>query len=332
MRNFEKEILLYDLKKEEDLLKALKLIYEQASDDTKFKLKELLQDEELPSKIYQRKYQRSILQQLDEILQNLNKEQYKKIEDYLKGCYEDGFISAQYMLQKQGVPIVMPIVQKQVVKALKTDSKISEGLYRHMGKDVTKLKKRIAAELSRGIATNSTYSQIALSLDSATRIGLNKAMRIVRTEGGRIQSEAAYESMTGAKSMGADVKKRWDASLDKRTRESHARVDGEIRELEEPFSNGLMFPQDPAGAAEEVINCRCALLQKSGWLLDEEETRYLGNAEEMSDEQLKPIADKLHIPVDELRKYSKQIIPVKAKDYADFKRQYEKIWNYKAEI
>lgn len=329
MRNFEKEILLYDLKKEEDLLKALKAIYRQASDDTKLKVKVLLQDEGLPSKIYQRKYQQALLEQLADILQKLDKEQYKKVSEYLEGCYHDGFISAQYMLQKQGVPIVIPIVQKHVVKALKTDSKISEGLYRKMGHDVAQLKKRIAAEISRGIATNSSYSWIARNLDSAANVGFNNAMRIVRTEGGRIQSEATFEAMNEAKKMGAEVAKRWDAALDSRTRESHARVDGEIRELDEPFSNGLMYPRDPAGRAEEVINCRCALLQKARWLLDENETKYFGDAGKMTEEQLQPIAEKLHISTDELRKYSRQIIPVKAKNYEDFRNQYEQIWNYK---
>ena len=64
---------------------------------------------------------------------------------------------------------------------------------------------------------------------------------------------------------GADVVKQWDATLDGLTRESHVAVDGEIRELDEPFSNGLMFPGDPSGGAAEVINCRCAYLQRARW-------------------------------------------------------------------
>ena len=78
-----------------------------------------------------------------------------------------------------------------------------------------------------------------------------------------------------AKDMGADVVKQWDSTLDTRTRESHQAVDGEIRELDKPFSNGLMFPGDPDGAAAEVINCRCALLQRARWALDEDELETL---------------------------------------------------------
>lgn len=32
-----------------------------------------------------------------------------------------------------------------------------------------------------------------------------------------------------------------------------------------------MFPSDPKGSAGEVINCRCALLQRARWSLDDDE-------------------------------------------------------------
>jgi hypothetical protein len=78
-----------------------------------------------------------------------------------------------------------------------------------------------------------------------------------------------------AQEKGCDVLKQWDATLDGNTRESHSQVDGEIRELDKPFSNGLMFPGDPSGEAAEVINCRCALLQRASWELDEDELEEL---------------------------------------------------------
>lgn len=73
----------------------------------------------------------------------------------------------------------------------------------------------------------------------------------------------------------ARIVKQWDAALDARTRSSHARVDGEIRENNEKFSNGLLYPGDPSGSAAEVINCRCALLQRAKWALDEDELKTL---------------------------------------------------------
>lgn len=74
---------------------------------------------------------------------------------------------------------------------------------------------------------------------------------------------------------GADVLKQWDATLDGRTRDSHRHVDGEIRELDEKFSNGLMFPGDPNGSAAEVVNCRCTSNTRARWALGEEELQTL---------------------------------------------------------
>ena len=48
-----------------------------------------------------------------------------------------------------------------------------------------------------------------------------------------------------------------------------------MQNFDKKFSNGLMFPGDPAGGAAEVCNCRCALLQRARWALDEDELQTL---------------------------------------------------------
>jgi uncharacterized protein with gpF-like domain len=120
-----------------------------------------------------------------------------------------------------------------------------------------------------------TYAQVAKGLENYTRIGYNNSIRIARTEGHRIQTTATMDAMTVAKEKGADVLKQWDATLDTRTRESHQAVDGEVRELDKPFSNGLMYAGDPSGGAAEVVNCRCAILQRARWALGESELQTL---------------------------------------------------------
>lgn len=74
---------------------------------------------------------------------------------------------------------------------------------------------------------------------------MKRAMGIARTEGGRIQCEADLDCAYRARQMGCDTVKQWNATLDGKTRDSHAAVDKEWKELEEPFSNGLMYPGDP---------------------------------------------------------------------------------------
>lgn len=331
MRKYEKEVLQAQLKKEKDVLNQLKAIYQEAIEQVNERIK-ILQFDETQSKIYQMQYQMSLKKQLEKILNNMNEKQYSTIQEYLDDCYYEGFVGTLYSLQKQGVPLVMPIDQEAAVRAIQTDSKISEGLYSALGVDTNRLKKTIASEITRGVATAMPYADIARNVNNQANTGFSNAMRICRTEGHRIQQASTYDAQKAAKEKGANVVKVWDSTLDGKTRPTHRKLDGQIREVDEPFEmDGMkaMFPGDFGDPAEDC-NCRCASMTKSRWALDSEETKWLGRTENMTDEQLQPIADKLHIPVSELRKYGNQIIPVKADSYDDFVRQYNKIWNYES--
>ena len=227
------------------------------------------------AKVYQKQYQQALKGQISGVIDNLHAQQYATIDKYLKDCYTDSFIGTMYSIAKQGIPLIVPINQAAVVKAVLTDSKIKEGFYNHLGVNYAKLKKVITQEVSRGIASSLPYRDIARNINNASQSGLYNAQRIARTEGHRIQQTSADDARHEAIKSGADLVKQWDAALDSRTRDSHARVDGEIREEDEKFSNGLLYPGDPAGSAAEVINCRCVALSRARWALDENELETL---------------------------------------------------------
>lgn len=283
------------LNNEEAVIKRLKEVYSQSLKDITKKAEGLqdsinsltmatLQgeiDEEakkqiqsmIQSKVYQKQYQDALKKQIGSILDNMQVEEFKTVAEYLEKCYEEGFVGTMYDLHSQGIPLILPLDQEAIVRAIQIDSKISKGLYSRLGEDVEVLKKKIISHVSRGISTGMSFQQVAQQLAAYTNIGFNNAVRIARTEGHRIQVQSTMDTCYKAKEKGADVVKQWDSTLDKRTRKSHQKVDGEIRELDEPFSNGLMFPGDPAGGAAEVVNCRCALLQRARWALDDEFTK-----------------------------------------------------------
>ena len=286
------------LNSEEEVIKRLKTIYSQTLKDIDNKVENLtftigkLQKQydwldpndperakiksQIQSKIYQKNYQEQLQTQVESILNKMKTAQFATVAEYLDECYTDGFIGSMFDLHGQGVPFVMPIDQESMVRAVQLESKISKGLYTRLGEDVGLLKKKITAEVSRGISSGMTFKQVAKLLENQTRIGYNRAVRIARTEGHRIQCTSTMDAMQTAKDRGADVVKQWDSTLDARTRDSHAQIDGEIREVDKPFSNGLMFPGDPSGSAAEVVNCRCALLQRARWAIGDGFTKYNG--------------------------------------------------------
>lgn len=223
------------------------------------------------SKVYQKQYQDALKAQVNSILDKMHRKEFKTVNKYLNDCYDKAFTGNMYVLHGEGIPLIVPIDQEKVVRAVQVNSKISKGLYSRLGEDVDLLKRKITAQISRGVATGMSYSQMAQQLAGYTKIGYNNAVRITRTEGHRIQQESTMDACYAARERGADVVKQWDATMDANTRESHQMVDGEIRALDEKFSNGLMYPGDPSGNAAEVINCRCILLQRAKWALDQKE-------------------------------------------------------------
>ena len=270
MNKYEKEIMKYSLEWEKEVISELKEIYRRALDEIGDKIRAMMSDELTQSKIYRIEYQRALKGQISAILDVLNSNQYDSIQEYLKSCYEDGFIGTLYSLNGYGLPLIFPIEQEQVVNALMTDSKISEGMYKKLGHNVSELKKSISQEISRGLSTSMSYFDIARNLQSRSNVTINQSMNIVQTEGHRIQSVAALASGKKAAAKGASLIKTWDSTLDKKTRPSHRKLDGQVRELDEDFEVDGMKADSPGhfGKPSEDCRCRCAVLIKPRWVVD----------------------------------------------------------------
>ena len=272
------------LDEEKKVIRLLEVVYERAKKDCEQKIMELSARtdlENLQSIVYQKEYQQMMVDQLEAMLYDLHEGQFTTIADYLEQSYINGYVGMFYDLQSTGIPLVIPIQQDQVVKALKTNSKLSSGLYKRLGEDVDYLKRSIRAELSRGISSGSSWNEMAIriakGMNSPFNKAINNAIRIARTEGHRIQNEAALDGQHGAKKKGADIVKQWDSTLDSRTRPEHRECDGQIREIDELFDVGGEKMQAPGvgGSARNVCNCRCCLLQRAKWALDDDELKTL---------------------------------------------------------
>lgn len=288
----EKEVIQAELESEKDMLKRLERYYAQASRDIAEK-SQLLQtqidaiqqagaSDEVTlslarSKVYQKQYQDALKEQIDAILEKLHSDEYTSIEQYLQDCYTNGYVGTMYSMAGQGVPIISPIDQAAVVRAVQLESKIKEDLYTDLGVDTKAMKKAIKAEVSRGIASGLSYNDMARNLNNAMGTGLSNARRIVRTEGHRIQEASADDAREVAKSKGADVFKQWDATLDGETRPTHRELDGKIVETNDLFKvhgKSARYPGDFGDPAEDC-NCRCKALTRSRSALDEEELEEL---------------------------------------------------------
>lgn len=275
----EREVLRERLKSEKAVLKALEKQYETALEEIDDKIASLLGrgDADLPNVIHQVQYQRLIKAQVKAALDRLHAGEYETIDKYLRDSYTDGFVGTMYNLHRQGVPVIVPIEQEAAIKAVTIDSKLKEPLYESLGVDVTKLKKTISAEITRGIAAGYSYGEMAQGIALMTKAPLSRARTIVRTEAGRVQEQANFDAAQKAKSAGADVVKQWSAVLDGKTRDTHRELDHQIREMDKPFETHgkkAMYPHDFGDPAEDC-NCRCTLLTRARAALDADELKVM---------------------------------------------------------
>lgn len=312
MKKYEKEVQQAFIDQEKEVLKRLEENYEDALAEINDKIANLLgrQDADQQYVVYQVEFQKSLKKQIEVILESLHSNEFETLSEYLTHCYEEGFLGAMYSMQQQGVPLVVPIPQEQVVAAIQHETKLSESLYDSLGKDTKDLSKKIAGEISRGISNAATYAEIARNVEALGRIPKNNAMRIVRTESHRIQIQAAADAQRKARDNGADVVKQWDSTLDKNTRKHHKELDGQIRELDDEFEVGGLKAMQPGGFGipGEDINCRCALLQRARWALGNYYTKWSEDA-----------------PVVIADDGTSQLVYLKEKNYIDFKKKYSKL-------
>lgn len=313
MNKAQKEVLQAGISDEQHTIKLLQAVYKRASKDCAEKISALsarTDMENLQSIIWQKQYQQALKKQLDGIVDQMGSEQFTTVADYLQKCYTNGYTGVMYDLNKQGIPVITPINQKQVVKAIDIDSKISKGLYTRMGEDVDYLKKSIRAEVSRGVANGSSWGDIAQhiakGMSSPFDRAINNTIRIARTEGHRVQQQSTLDAQKAAQETGAKIKKQWCSTLDDRTRDTHRQLDGVIVDVDEEFTlpGGLhaLYPGGFGDPAEDC-NCRCCLLQRAVWGLDKEELETLKERADYfnldKSDQFEDFKEKyLHLPED----------------------------------
>ena len=107
------------------------------------------------------------------------------------------------------------------------------------GESIPKMSKRIAQTLGERNKANS--------------------IRYARTAVTSAENKGMLDGMKNLENDGLVLYKQWSATGDDRTRDSHLDIDGESVPLDREFSNGLQYPGDPNGDADEVWNCRCSM-------------------------------------------------------------------------
>lgn len=145
----------------------------------------------------------------------------------------------------------------------------------------------IAHEMAVGVNLGESISKLRARIDSVlsttgSERWPNRATVIARTEaiGALNAGRADAYRAVAEDDPDTEYERIWLATEDHRTRPTHRVADGQRVPLAAPFQVGgfeLMFPGDPAGPPQEVIQCRCsALLVEVGETVDLSNRQFKG--------------------------------------------------------
>lgn len=188
------------------------------------------------------------------------------INDTTPGIYSLNRNYAAYTIEQVSGSVGFDLWDEQTVKRLIKEQPELMPYYPperalKRGIDLAWGKKQITASVTSSILQGKGIKGMADDLQRRiTDMSRDSAIRTARTAVTGAQNAGRMDSYTAAEKMGIELKKEWLATLDGRTRHSHAVLDGEKQDNDKPFSNGCMFPGDPSGPAAEVYNCRCTLI------------------------------------------------------------------------
>lgn len=118
--------------------------------------------------------------------------------------------------------------------------------------NVSKTTKQLVNDIVTGaLEENRSTSEIARLLRESSGFSKERAALIARTETTTVFNGAPVEAlMAVGESTGRVFTKTWMGVGDALERDEHLAMEGETVPIDQPFSNGLMFPSEP--------NCRCA--------------------------------------------------------------------------
>lgn len=186
--------------------------------------------------------------------------------DATPGIYSLNRNYAAYTIEQVAGNIGFDLWDEQTVKRLMVEQPDLMPYYPpkralKRGIDLEYGKKQITKSVTSSILQGKSIKHMADDLQKRiTTMSRDSAIRTARTAVTGAQNAGRMDSYAAAGKMGIKLKKEWLATLDSRTRHSHAMLDGEQVAQDKKFSNGCRFPGDPQGPPWEIYNCRCTLV------------------------------------------------------------------------
>jgi len=252
-----------------DTEKAIIANYKKALDSIKGQLGKIYSQYEINGALTlaeMSKYNRldTLKDQIDKYLKDLTGQNGKKIirfsgEIFQESYYRTAFTFERQVQAKLGFGLLNPKVIQASVQNPVSGLTLSETLAKNRDGIIIKIKQ----EITQGLVQGESYAKMAKRFTEALGSDAGKAIKVAQTEAHRNYQAGRLASGEQAASKGVEMWKVWEATLDDKTRDSHAALDQTKVEMDEDFESPVTGAVGPGpgmmGTAEDDINCRCSL-------------------------------------------------------------------------
>lgn len=260
--------------------KKLKQLYQEAYNEAAKKIAEVLSKIEFskdmtPQERYTLalKYNRfsKLQEDLTKAYRQTSIDAIKMLNGELVNVYDLNYNKTIADLKKLNLDLIDPdklskftTIDKDAIKKVLTEEvKPLTKLALDNLKNADFIRSEIETQLLQGIMQGDSIPNIARRIKAVTEKTLKDAVRIARTETTRVEASARSSVGDKGNKLGFEMLKQWVATADERIRHAHVEADGQIVAQDDYFIVGgekLKYPGDVAGSPENVINCRCTII------------------------------------------------------------------------
>lgn len=262
------------MKVESKKLDSLKAKADNGDEKDKKKYQQELKKYTIENKRY-----KAMVDQTTTQLAHVNEKAISYLNGKTPNIYAMNYNEAVEVIKDSKLNIAFDLVDEHTVKMLVANKEIDLLPKRlDIPKDKLWNKKMINSQVTQGILQGESISKISKRLQNVTDMNKDSAIRNARTMTTNAENLGRIDSYKELQSQGCEIKKVWIATHDRRVRAWHEDLDGDEKNLDEPFENEygfIMQPGDYSANPANIYCCRCSLESKiisfNGTKLDGEE-------------------------------------------------------------
>jgi hypothetical protein len=238
------------IKKSLDEVRAeISKIYEKYAIDGKLTKAQLMQYGRLSS------IETNLMSKLDPVI----KASLSKIKRIPTELYGDAYFSTAWAIdQASELRLGWGVLNKDIITETLDNTFFSSAVSSYRPGFL----KAIRAAMATGLANGKSFQDMIKDLAKVWDMKGWELLRIIRTEGMSAINAGQSDAYARAKANGIELDEIWDATLDGKTRPTHAQADGTKKDENGYFYVGrekARYPADENLTARERISCRCRI-------------------------------------------------------------------------